>query len=104
MVAEDVDGHVPFSIIGRVRVNKRLRKCKICKVKLSMYNVNEYCFAHLHIGLEQEAIAQDEKRIKQWKAKSKRLSQQRIMESLGKPMKKRKKKVKRPSGSKTKRY
>ena len=30
------------------------KKCKICKITLSRYNPNRYCYLHLHRGLEKE--------------------------------------------------
>ena len=34
--------------------DKKVRKCKLCKRKMSDYNNNEFCFAHLYIGLHEE--------------------------------------------------
>ena len=46
------------------------RKCGYCGKKLSIYNLNEWCFVHVNKGVKQEQVEEQEKLAKQ-KAKQK---------------------------------
>ena len=53
------DGHMPCSDARSVKKNDKPKKCKQCKKLLSKYNINDYCFAHVHIGAYKDSIAYD---------------------------------------------
>ena len=43
-------------------------KCKHCGTRLSQYNENDYCFAHVRFGIEKEERDAREKRQKEYVA------------------------------------
>ena len=70
----DQDGvHQGMSGAETVESTHIKRRCKICKTRLSSYNLNKYCFAHMMKGLEQEE--KEELRIRQERA---RIQQERV--------------------------
>ena len=46
---------------GAVDFNLKKRRCKVCRKRLSMYNLNEYCFAHAFAGAKKDVLEEDEK-------------------------------------------
>ena len=47
--------------------DERIRKCKCCKGLLSIYNLNDYCFFHLHKCMTEELAEKENRRIKNQK-------------------------------------
>jgi len=43
--------------------DKKERKCKFCGKKLSMYNLNDYCFIHVIVGIEARENEKELKRL-----------------------------------------
>ena len=69
--------------------DERIRKCKCCKRLLSIYNLNEYCFFHLHKCMTEELAEKENRRIKNQqmyghrsKAKRKKLREE-ILQKTG---------------------
>jgi len=50
-----------------VHFNPKRRQCKFCSKVLSIYNLNNFCFAHMYKGLKMEHDKEGEKRFKQMK-------------------------------------
>ena len=46
----------------------KTRRCELCKTKLSTYNENRYCFAHMAQGWKTEFQKDEERRQKHAKA------------------------------------
>jgi len=60
-----------------VSFNSKPRKCKMCKKKLSLYNLNEYCFAHVRDGDDMERREAEVKKEKQYTKNLKRMKKVR---------------------------
>ena len=50
----------------RILTNPRKRRCKVCQTPLTIYNLNDFCFAHLYKGLKVEYKKSEEKAYKQY--------------------------------------
>ncbi len=84
-----------------IHINTKKRKCKICGTKLTIYNLNKYCFAHLAEGRDKDEQVQD--RIERERLCAKRqknsLRLRIIRDSIKRTIKPKEKK-RRPSSSK----
>ena len=69
------DGHMPFSVVQRIKKNSGKKRCKTCKCLLSKYNPNDYCFAHVHVGAHKDSLKYDAK--KQLKARKQAVKQRK---------------------------
>ena len=58
-------------------VRRRPRKCAHCGSKLSTYNENKYCFAHMWQGYKSEIQKEADRRHKHYQAQMKYAEKQR---------------------------
>jgi len=74
----------PDIILPKVAyMRKKVRKCDYCGLKLSQYNENKYCFAHMWVGIKKEAEDQREANHKAYLQQKKDAEKKRKLRKAG---------------------